>query len=163
MQTCNVERLLLALPKTGDNRWVWADRRAQRGGWTGLTNSPTPSPCQCRVCGSQWWQWWSGFRKSFDWGCAGRESRWTIPGLRTYCKRWEQRLPRSEQELGLRRKLMVGKELKGCAGSMEASQEGWAARVEVCRGIRGKRKMFSYEWVRKTDIKKQIWGKTRQN
>lgn len=39
---------------------------------------------------------------------------------------------------------------------MEASQEGWAARVEVCRGIRARRKTFSSEWVIKTDIKKQM-------
>lgn len=50
VQTCTVERLLLALPKTGDNRWVWEDRRAQWGNWTGLTKSLTPSPWQCGVC-----------------------------------------------------------------------------------------------------------------
>lgn len=50
MQTCTVERLFLSLPETGDNRWVWEDRRAQWGNWTRLTNSLTPSLCQCSVC-----------------------------------------------------------------------------------------------------------------
>lgn len=82
-----------------------------------------PMPVQC-VCGSQRWQWWSGFKKGLDWGWTGSESRWTIPRLRTYCKRWEQRLPRSEQEFALRRNLIGG-------------GKGYERSWQVCGGIPG--------------------------
>lgn len=63
MQTCTVERLFLSLPKTGDNRWVWEDRRAQWGNWTRLTNSLTRSLCQC------------GMSVVHRGGCGGQDSR----------------------------------------------------------------------------------------
>lgn len=35
-----------------------------------------------------------------------------------------------------------------------------AARVEVRRGIIGRREKFAAEWAKKTDIKNQMWEET---
>lgn len=112
MQTCTVERLFLSLPKTGDSRWVWEGSRAQWGNWTRLTKSLAPSLCQCSVCVVHSGDHSGGqdLRRCLTEGEleVKASNTWTMPGLRTYCKRWQQRLPRSEQELGLGRKLTVG-------------------------------------------------------